>query len=230
MTTDDIDHRKQLRARLDTLEGANGGGWENRKSWFEQVYTTADGDTNEIPWAELKPKAPLVEWLEHNKGEGRTALDVGCGLGDNANALYEAGWKTSAFDVAPTAIEWAQKRFPSGEIEFRCADLFNPPVDWVGKFDLVYECFTLQAIGIEMRGNVVKPLKSLVAPGGTLIILGRYYDGTGDRSGPPWPLTDEEIAEYYGDGFEEASRTTFVQHKDDGRNIPHIWLELKRST
>lgn len=228
MSTQNPDHRKQLRARLDTLEGANGGGWENRKNWFEQVYTTAEGDTGQIPWAELKPKAPLVAWLKDNPGKARTALDVGCGLGDNANALRDAGWNTSAFDVAPSAIEWAQKRFPSGAIDFRCADLLAPPQDWIGKFDLVYECFTLQAIGIEMREQVAKPLKSLVAPGGTLIILGRYYDGEGERSGPPWPLTDSELSAYYTDGFEQIARSTFIQHKDDGRNIPHIWLELKR--
>ncbi len=175
MTEALLDHKAKLRARLDTLTGSSGGDWDTRKNWFEQVYTTARGDTSEIPWAELEPKAPLVEWLKTNKGNRRTALDVGCGLGDNANALHEAGWKTSAFDVAPTAIEWAKKRFPAGIIDFRCADLFNPPEDWVGKFDLVYECFTLQAIGVEMRGDAAMPLKSLVAPGGTLIILARYF-------------------------------------------------------
>ncbi len=229
MSADEIERRKQLHARLDKMENASGGNWEGRKNWFEQVYTTAGGDAGEIPWAELKPKTPLTDWLAANKGDGRTALDVGCGLGDNANAFHQAGWKTAAFDVAPTAIEWAQKRFPSGDIEFRCADLFNPPQDWFGKFDLVYECYTLQSIGIEMRGNLVAPLKSLVAPGGKLIILARYSESAGESSGPPWPLVDAEIAQYGSDGFEETVRKTFLQHKEDGRKIPHVWLELKRS-
>ncbi|KZL12508.1 Thiopurine S-methyltransferase [Pseudovibrio axinellae] len=228
MSTQDMDHRKQLHERLDKLEGASDGSWESRKSWFEQVYTSANGDTNEIPWAELKPKEPLAKWLEANNGQGRTALDVGCGLGDNANALHMAGWKTSAFDVAPSAIKWATSRFPAGEVEFRCADLMNPPQDWVGKFDLVYECYTLQAVSSELRKSFVKPLKSLVAPGGTLIILTRYCEEDEDASGPPWPLTNSELSMFCDDNFEQSVRYTYTLHKEDGRTIPHIWLELKR--
>ncbi|MEP2117213.1 MAG: SAM-dependent methyltransferase, partial [Bauldia litoralis] len=59
--------------------------------WFDELYQGADGDTGQVPWADLAPKAGLPEWLADHPGEGRTALDVGCGLGDNAEAIAAAG-------------------------------------------------------------------------------------------------------------------------------------------
>ena len=39
-------------------------------------------------------------------------LDVGCGLGDNAECFAAAGAKVTAFDFVAQAIEWAKRRFP----------------------------------------------------------------------------------------------------------------------
>jgi len=54
--------------------------------WFEKLYRGSNENLDLVPWADLEPNRNLVEWLRRGnvRGEGRTALDVGCGIGDNA--------------------------------------------------------------------------------------------------------------------------------------------------
>jgi 2-polyprenyl-3-methyl-5-hydroxy-6-metoxy-1,4-benzoquinol methylase len=87
-------------------------------AWFEQLYSSAGGNSSAIPWADLKPNRNLVEWLDRGivAPRGR-ALVVGCGLGDDAEELARRGWTVTAFDIAPTAIEWCRKRHPKSKVD-----------------------------------------------------------------------------------------------------------------
>ena len=106
-----------------------------RRDWFEAVYNLAEGDPACVPWANLAPHPLLAEWLSHNDLAGKRALDVGCGLGDNAEALARSGARTVAFDLSDRAIEWARDRFPGTSVSYRSADLFDAPPEWAGAFD-----------------------------------------------------------------------------------------------
>src|SRR5689334_6507239 len=93
--------------------------------WFEPLYASAAGDTSVIPWADLRPNLNLSRWLSSSnvRGDGRRALDVGCGLGDNAEALAAAGFRVTAFDISPSAIAWCRRRFPDSRVEYCTADV-----------------------------------------------------------------------------------------------------------
>ena len=105
-------------------------------SWFEQLYVAADGDVARVPWADMEPHPVFAEWLEKEPhGEGRPAIDVGCGLGDNAEALAAAGWNVTAFDLSRTAIRWARKRYERSSVDYLDSDLFHLPPAWIGRFD-----------------------------------------------------------------------------------------------
>src|ERR1043166_7987836 len=97
--------------------------------WFEKLYRGAGGEAMEIPWADLKVNPNFAKWAGREKlrGDGKRALVVGGGLGDDAEALSAMGFDVTAFDVAPTAIEWARKRFPKSRVNYRTADLFDAP-------------------------------------------------------------------------------------------------------
>ncbi|MCC5670705.1 class I SAM-dependent methyltransferase [Nostoc sp. CHAB 5784] len=41
---------------------------------------------------------------------GQKALVIGCGLGDDAEAIASLGFEVTAFDISPTAIAWCQER------------------------------------------------------------------------------------------------------------------------
>ena len=76
--------------------------------WFEILYSEAEGDATQIPWARLTTHPHLQDWLNlsHPQGEGRTALVIGCGLGDDGEALAKLGFQVTAFDISSTAIGW----------------------------------------------------------------------------------------------------------------------------
>src|SRR5216683_4458874 len=80
--------------------------------FFETVYTTANGETNEVSWADLQPHPLALEWFQqrHLEGAGRSALVVGCGLGDDAEELARRGFRVMAFDISPRAIAWCEQR------------------------------------------------------------------------------------------------------------------------
>lgn len=100
---------------------------EERNDWFEAVYDLADGDAAAVPWADLKPKKSLTSWLETQPASSLKgkAIDVACGLGDNAEALAAAGFDVTAFDFSKNAIEWARKRFSGGPVSYVVADLLK---------------------------------------------------------------------------------------------------------
>jgi SAM-dependent methyltransferase len=113
--------------------------------WFEPLYAAAEQGATTVPWADLAPYPGLASELAGLPGRGR-ALVVGCGLGDDAEHVATLGFTTVAFDVSPTAIATAQRRFPGSAVEYVAADLLSPPQGWAGAFDLVVEVFTLQVL------------------------------------------------------------------------------------
>jgi len=121
--------------------------------WFEELYAEVESASlSSVPWADLEPNPNLVAWLDRSKidGRGRRALKVGCGLGDDAEELARRGFDVVAFDVSPSAICIAKRRFPESPVRYEVADLFDSP-DWVGGFDLVLESYTLQVLPPSLR-------------------------------------------------------------------------------
>jgi 2-polyprenyl-3-methyl-5-hydroxy-6-metoxy-1,4-benzoquinol methylase len=198
VSEDFSERRTKARATLDAIDPhRQPGGAEadpKRRGWFEAVYALAEGDAAKVPWANLAPHPLLAEWLAANGPlAGLRALDVGCGLGDNALALAQAGARVTGFDLVESAIGWAQKRFPEAGVAFRVADLFEPPAEWLGAFDFVQETYTLQALPEALLSDAAAALARLVAPGGRLFVIARARDDAQRIAGPPWPLTRAQI-------------------------------------
>jgi hypothetical protein len=164
--------------------------------WFERLYAESGGEAAAITWGDLGPNPGLTAWLarERIEGAGRDAAVVGCGLGDDAQAIAGAGFRVTGFDLAPTAITWARRRFPSEAIRFEVADLLAPPGGWAGRFAFVFEAYTLQAVPADVRRRMLAPLASLVAPGGTLLVVTRGREPSDPEGLLPWPLTKADLA------------------------------------
>src|SRR5579883_2301910 len=105
---------------------------------FEQLYAEANArdDPNAVPWARLAPNPLLVDWLQQRdiQGDGRPALVVGCGLGDDAEELARAGFRVIGIDISPSAVTWARRRFPESAVNYRVVDLFDAPAGFAGAF------------------------------------------------------------------------------------------------
>jgi len=186
--------------------------------WFETLYAAAEQGETTVPWADLTPNPRLASALAGLTGAGR-ALVVGCGLGDDAEHVASLGFSTVAFDVSPTAIAVARRRFPRSTVEYVTADLLAPPEAWSGAFDLVVEVFTLQVLTGAARRTAFARLARLVAPGGRLLVIARARDEHEDPGVMPWPLTRAEIESFQEYGLTRRSITDFVD-VEHGRPAP----------
>lgn len=209
---------KRARARELAEEFAKKG---NVTGWFEALYKESAGDNEKIPWADLEPNKYFTPWAKETglKGEGRRALVVGCGLGDDARTLYELGFDVTAFDISETAIEWAKKLHKDTSIKFEVMDLFQPFRGWLGAFDYVLEIYTIQPLPLEMRERVIDSIAGFVAPGGRLVVVTR---GRGDDEEPeqlPWPVSRRDLSRFGENGLTELNFTTMPDDEDGYRFV-----------
>ena len=191
--------------------------------WFERLYAGAADGRTPMPW-EGGPRRQLVEWaLERPRVTGQRAVVVGAGLGENAELVAGLGYDTLAFDIAPTAVAQARARFPQSAVDYRVGDLLDLPAEWLGAFDLVIEVYTVQALPASLRARATAAVASLVAPGGTLLVIA-VADTTGEGvNGPPWPLTRSDVEAFAAHGFDVAGDELLT---DDG--VPRWRMELHR--
>jgi SAM-dependent methyltransferase len=186
----------------------------NPTAWFDVLYRQAAGDSTLIPWADGEPNPGLREWLAREQPRRGRAIVVGCGLGEDAEGLAAYGFDVTAFDISPSAIEWAQRNWTGSRVQYRVADLFNAPQEWNGAFDFVFECYTVQALPPEHRARTVACVANFVAPGGQLLVLAR---GRNEEEAPgdlPWPLTERELRLFETHGLRMVQLEDYMDRED----------------
>ncbi|MGH3646899.1 MAG: class I SAM-dependent methyltransferase [Micromonosporaceae bacterium] len=186
MTEEEVqDPRVRVRQLAAESEGPTG--------WFERLYVEADHGTAQVPWDKGEPHQLLTRWVEQRRprGEGRTAVVVGCGYGRDAEYVARQGFQTTAFDISPSAVRAAAERHAGSPVRYATADLLALPEDWRGAYQLVVESMTVQSMPRTVRPAAIEGVTRLVAPGGTLLVVAAA--GIPDHDGPPWPLTRAEI-------------------------------------
>ena len=181
---------------------------------FERLYVAAAEGHETLHWDRGGPHPLIDEWARDITGSGRRALVVGSGFGPDAELLARRGFDVVGFDVSPTAIASAHERFPESGVEYRVADLLDPPSDWSHAFDLVVESLTVQSMPVAFHARAIANVSRMVAPGGTLLVVAHGRDEVdGPVDGPPWPLTRAEVEAFGCEGL-EAVRIEDVRRPD----------------
>lgn len=114
-------------------------------------------------------------WIErHLPPHVDTVLDVGCGTGDLVRRLSSRAGRTTGLDRDAASIEIAEDlSAQQTTTEFRCADLLT--ADLPGGYDVITALAVLHHVPFE---PALTRLRGLLAPGGTLVVLGVYRGET----------------------------------------------------
>lgn len=192
--------------------------------WFDALYKEAAGDNEKIPWADLEPNKFLRRYAEKTnlRGDGRKALVVGCGLGDDARFLHDLGFNVTAFDISPTAIEWARNLHKDTDIKFVVADLFNPPKEWFQAFEFVLEVYTIQPLPLAMRSQVIDAIANFVEFRGKLLVVTRGREDDEEPLELPWALSRKDLSQFDANNFNQIY---FEEMSGDDEPIPRFVIE-----
>ena len=132
------------------------------------------------------------------------ALDLACGPGRNAVCLAELGWRVTAVDGVPRAIELLTQRARAKNltIDARIADLERG--DFLierDSYDLICDCYYLQR-------DLIPQMQQGLRPGGTIILIVHLADPD-QPQGTPTRACPGELRAYFA-GWA-------IQHYYEGR-------------
>ncbi len=154
--------------------------WNQRYRAHEQVFDAP---------------SPLVAEFTRDLAPA-SALDLACGPGRNALYLAERGWRVTAMDGSPVAIDLLRARAGSLAIDLAihaCViDLEAGEFDELaGTYDLVLSCYYLQR-------SLVPLIKSTLRPSGLLIMIVHLADATQPHGTPTRAFPGELRAFFEG--------------------------------
>ena len=195
--------------------------------WFEDIYTDALGNPEQVPWAKMQPHPCLENWVKIANITKKKALVIGCGLGDDSEILAQYKANVTAFDIAPSSIEWCQKRFNNSSVNYLVADLLNLDNSWKNSFEIIFESRTIQALPITIRKEVIEAIATLLKPGGTLLIVTRLRDTEYTIDGPPWPGSEAELSQFSEYGYQEINRIPYIDTNNP--SVKQALIEYQRN-
>jgi hypothetical protein len=179
--------RDRTRARELAAEYAQKG---DPTGWFEVLYKESEEGKSIVPWADRGANPGIVEfWKAHPQAtEGKNALVIASGLGDDAEQLAAWGFLTTAFDISETAIRTARKRFPQSEVNYR--------------------------VSVNLRTGAILKIASFVRPRGKLLAIVRGREENEPLGELPWPLTRAEVNEFVRAGLAEEGFEEYFDNED----------------
>ena len=170
---------------------------EQSRKVFERLYRSAQRPAD-LPWHRDEPPAFLVRALD-GRGSAGTALDVGCGAGTYSIYMARRGYRVTAVDFMPRAVELLgqQARATGLDITAVRADITT----WESpqSFDVVLDVGCLHSLGRVRHAIYKAQLLRWLVPGGDFVLVhcGRrgWWDG--------WPIgpdrvSREELARLFG--------------------------------
>jgi SAM-dependent methyltransferase len=169
---------------------------------FPELYKEQQRTGCQIPWDVAGPQPTVVEALDKGYITG-TVLDVGCGLGQNAIYLGEAGLSVTAVDYSPEAIALACTRLAaeSPQVQQRVKFLEGSALDLkcvlgTQTFDTwldsaVYHCFSL-----EDAAQYVRSASPHVKKGGRVVLIAFSTKNPNPWTGPR-KISEAELRSHF---------------------------------
>ena len=177
------------------------------KDW-DAAY--AQGQT---PWDKGKAAPPLVEFLSRHTISGQV-LVPGSGTGHDVRLIAGQGADVLGLDISPRAHSAAVSFNNYKNANFRIGDFLYLSDDLKDKFDWVVEHTCLCAIDPDQRASYVQSARLAIKEGGHLLAIFFREVQAYDGSGPPHPISSDEIQSLFAEGFEQVTSYTPSKHYD----------------
>ncbi|MDZ4817197.1 MAG: methyltransferase domain-containing protein [Verrucomicrobiota bacterium] len=156
----------------------------------------------EVYWDKGAPAPAMKQYLERNVVRGRV-LVPGCGRGHEVALAMEHGLDATGLDIAPTGVAEARVLYPQFAEHFVTGDLFDPPAEMRGVFDVVLEHTCMSGLPPIMRTDYRRGIDLTLRRGGLLI--GVWFINPAldpGEEGPPFPFSEAALTALFADNYE----------------------------
>ena len=184
--------------------------WLRRDKWLgfydgshaPHLPNGEQGSLGLLPWRHVgQASTPLVEFIASGALDpAASAIELGCGTGENLVCLAAATSSAVGVDIAPLAVEAARKALAdAGATNARAVvvDLLGldersaDDLPLTGLFDFALDCQTYQCLRQVDVAAAGAAVASVLRPGGTLLLLTGNSDEPDERG--PVRLSRENL-------------------------------------
>ena len=190
---------------------------------FANMYAT--GFT---PWDTGKPCPQLLEALKTGALSGHTVLEMGCGVGTNAIELARRGFKVTAVDYVPQAVDTSKTRAEKAgllgdNLKIMLADLTEKP-KLGGPFDILFDRGVYHSIRTVNLPGFLETLQTATKSGTRwLCMAGNSKEK--HENGPP-TVSEQEFRSELGGLFNILSAQETVFDTNRPGFSPSAWVIL----
>ncbi|MEQ1654620.1 MAG: methyltransferase domain-containing protein, partial [Nitrospira sp.] len=148
------------------------------------------------------PAPAMKQYLTHHAVRGRT-LVPGCGRGHEVALAVEYGLDATGLDIAPTGVAEARAKYPHLAERFVTGNLFDPPVEMRGAYDVVLEHTCMSGLPPSLRADYRRGIDLTLRRGGLLI--GVWFINPAlapGELGPPFPFSVADLTALFAEGYD----------------------------
>ncbi len=179
---------------------------------WQALYQSTPNDS--LPWHHEGLDPDLAEALDRWQVTSGRALDLGTGTGTQAFALAGRGFDVTGTDISSAAVEKAAVEAKQRRLTVRFVqdDILDSRLG--ERFDVVFDRGCFHVLPPERRGDYVRALRGLVAPGGLFFL--KCFSVLEPFDGGPYRFTPDDIQGIFGAWFEllSAGETVYQGTRD----------------